>query len=424
MAIGFIILFVLVFFSAFFSGMEIAFFSLSYVDQIEIERSESRNRDALLNLLKNKEKLLSTILIGNNIVNIAASALNTGLAIEFADYHGYSRELTATGFAAALTVVILLLGEIIPKNVAIQYNRQLSLLFSPLLKFLNTILTPVSAIFHQITLAINRLLKKEDDSSKLSETTVINVVDKGQELGVINQHETDLIRNVFLFDEREVSSIMTPRTSVFALPDSLSLADALEPLLEKKFSRVPVYAENIDQITGVITVKEILEELILGDKQQTLYSLMQKPVFIYETISLTALLDQFKQDRKHMAIVVDEFGGVAGIVTMEDILEELVGDILDEKDQRTIEVQPIEANKWLIRGRVDVVSINKEIEEEIPLSEHYDTLQGLIMNSMESIPKIGDIVEEHGFRFKVTQMSQNEVQMVLVEKLEQPDNEE
>lgn len=417
MAIGVLSLTLLILLSAFFSGMEIAFFSLSYVDQIEIEKSNSRNKSILLKLLNQKEKLLSTILIGNNIVNIAASALNTALAIEFADQHGFSRELTATGFAAGLTVAILLVGEIIPKNVSITFNRQLSLFFSPLIHILNVVLSPFSYIFHSITLLINRILKKDDNTTDISESLVLNVVDKGKELGVINQHENDLIKNVFLFDEREVSSIMTPRTSVFALPDSTTLADALEPLLEKKFSRVPVYDKSIDHITGVITVKEILEELILGDKQQTLYSLMQKPVFIYETVSLTSLLDQFKEDRKHMAIVVDEFGGVAGIATMEDLLEELVGEILDEKDKKTIEVQRIEKNKWLIRGRVDIVTINKEIEADIPVSEQYDTLQGLIMYHTDSIPKIGDSVEADGYRFKVTQMSQNEVQMVLVEQI-------
>ncbi|MGK0291550.1 MAG: putative hemolysin [bacterium] len=418
---GFLFLGLLLIGSAFFSGSETAFFTLSSVDLVEIENSEYRNRDILLKLISKRDKLLTTILIGNNIVNIAASALTTKLAIQYTPILGFAEEYTITLFAAILTVIVLFSGEIVPKSIAMIYNRQLSLFFAPIMYFLSIVLQPISFIFDRGSLLIKKLLSStKDRHGEITESTVINVVNKGQQLGVINNTEKDLIENVFLFDEREVDSVMTPRTKSFTLSDSLTIEEAIDEILDRRFTRIPLYSKNIDNITGILNVKKVMNELLRGDRKKKLSELAHKPFFVYETLPLSSLLKQFKTQRNLLAIVVDEFGGVAGLITMEDILEELVGEIFDEKDEVIQEIKQIGEFKWLIKGRTDIIAINKRIKgikSRIEEEEDYDTLQGFIMSSLERIPSVGDILTVDFLKFTVMRMHGNEIQLVMVEYL-------
>ncbi len=415
MITGIIILVILIFLSAFFSGMESAFISLGEIDLIEISKSGKKNRKILVSLLENKERLLSTILIGNNVVNISATALNTTLAIRYSIESGFSQELTITISAVVLTLTILLFGEIVPKSIAINHNRRLALLASPVIWTLGFILTPVNFFLDKISKLVNRIFRNKSDESSITENTVINVVSKGEELGVIKESEKKLIQNVFLFDEREVYPVMTPRTAVFALEDSLMLSEVKDELLEKQFSRIPVYSEAIDNITGIINLKTVLRQLIDQTKDVPLSELAQKPLFVYETMSLTSLLEKFKTEQNHMAIVVDEFGGMAGIVTLEDILEELVGEIYDEKDEDSSLIRKLRDNRWLVRGRIDIVTMNKYIPGSIEIDGEFETLQGLIMSKLNRIPKVGDTVAIEPHRFVVSKMRKNQILTVVVE---------
>ena len=416
MAIGYLVLTFLILFSSFFSGMEIAFFSLSELDLVEIENSKSRNRNILLGLLKDREKLLTTILVGNNVINIIASSLVGIFSVHIANTSNYSIQAVAGLFTGILTVVILFFGEIFPKNIAINHNKSLALFFSPAMLSLSTGLLPITFIFHRLSLLINRIFLPKNTGVSITESTVINVVKKGKELGVINQTETDLIQNVFVFDQREVSSIMTPRTSVFVLHDSSTIGEVLELLLEKGYSRIPIYSNVVDNITGIIIFKQILKELILGNKQVKLKALATKPKFVYETASISSLLDQFRQERTHLAVIVDEFGGMSGIVTLEDILEELVGEIFDETDVFFDAIKNIGPNKWLVQGRLDLITLNRKIQSTITIDEQYDTIQGLVMTQLNRVPRIGDKIEIENYRFTVMKMNKNEIQMVLIEK--------
>ncbi len=415
MITGIIILVILIFLSAFFSGMESAFISLGEIDLIEISKSGKKNRKILIKLLENKEKLLSTILIGNNVVNIAATALNTTLAIRYSYELGLSEELTVTISAVILTLTILLFGEIVPKTIAINHNRKLALLIAPIIWLLNIILTPINFFLDKISKLINLIFRSEAPISQITESTVINVVSKGEELGVIKETEKKLIENVFLFDEREVYPVMTPRTAVFALEDSLTLGEVQDELLEKQFSRIPVYSEAIDNITGIINLKTVFKELLGNKKDVPLRLLAQKPLFVYETMSLTSLLEKFKTEQNHMAIVVDEFGGMAGIATLEDILEELVGEIYDEKDEVSSLIRKLGEKKWLVRGRIDIMTVNKYISGEIEIDGEFETLQGLIMSKLNRLPVVGDNLYINPHRFTVSKMRKNQILSVVVE---------
>lgn len=416
MIIGIITLVLLIFLSAFFSGTESAFVSLSEIDLIEITKSRKKNRKTLIKLIENKERLLSTILIGNNVVNIAATALNTTLAIHYAYLLGISEELSVMLSATGLAFIILLFGEIAPKTIAITHNRKISLFLSPIIAFLSCLLTPILFFFDGTSKAIRLMVTgKDHQDSTISENTVINIVAKGEEMGVINESEKELIENVFIFDEREVYPVMTPRTAVFGLEETLTLSEAQEQMLEKQFTRIPIYAGSIDNITGIVNLKNVFRYLLDNRQDMQLNELAQKPLFIYETLSLTSLLEQFKSEQNHMAIVVDEFGGMAGIVTLEDILEELVGEIYDEKDVTTSLIRQAGDNSWVINGKTDIITINKSIKGEILIDGEFETLQGLIMSNLDRLPIVGDTLKIKPHQFTVKKMKRNEIMSVFVE---------
>ena len=396
--------------------METAFISLSEVDLVEIEKSDRKNCKILVRLINNKEKLLSTILIGNNIVNIAASALNATLARIYAPMLGISEGMSITLSAGALTIIILLFGEIAPKSLAFRRNIRISLLFSPVIMGFSVIISPITYFFDHFSRFLNHIFgDKNKKKHKISESTVINVVSKGEELGVINEREKKLIQNVFLFDEREVYPIMTPRTSVFALRDSSRLSEVKDELLEKQYSRVPIYKDTIDNITGIINLKTVYNHILDPEHDAFLIDLAQKPIFVYETLTISSLLEQFRSERNHLAIVVDEFGGMAGLVTLEDVLEELVGEIYDEKDAIDTSIHQIDPHRWLISGKTDIITINKGIEGEISLEGEFETLQGLIMSCLERLPAVGDFLFVNPHRYEVISMDKNEITSVMVE---------
>ena len=425
MTAGILTLILLIFLSAFFSGIESAFISLGEIDLIEISNSGKRNHKVVSDLLDNRDKLLSTILIGNNAVNIAATALNTILAIHYSTHFNISEELAVTVSAVLLAMVILMFGEIIPKNLAITFNRNIVLWVAPLVKVLCVILVPINFFFNGTNRLINKIfVNKEKQKSNISESTVINIVSKGEELGIIKETEKNMIQNVFIFDEREVYPVMTSRTAVFALKDSLTLEEVKDELMEKQFSRIPVYSDSIDDITGIINLKTVFQYLLSGKNNLQLKELAQKPLFVYETLPLSSLLEKFKAAQNHMAIVVDEFGGMAGIVTMEDILEELVGEIYDEKDETTSLIRKTGDNKWLINGKSDIGTINKYILGKITIDGEFETLQGLIMSNLDQLPVSGDIVHVHPHRFTVMKMKKNEIITVIVEYIPEEDNHE
>jgi len=413
--VGLLLLLVLIALSAFFSGIESAYISLGDLDLIEIEKSRLKNRKLVAHLLANRQKLISTILVGNNLVNIGASALGTAMAIEYGPQFGISSELAVTLSTILLTLLILIFGEVTPKGVALGHNRTIALAVSPILYPLTWLFTPFTWALSATSHLISRLTGAQIGGNRISESSVINMVEKGEQLGIINERERSLIENVFLFDEREVYPVMTPRTRVFALEGDLTLALVQDQLLAKLYTRVPVYQDSVDHIVGILNLKEALKELLSGNGQKLLKDLCQKPNFVYETQTLSSVLETLKQEQLHMAIVVDEFGGLSGVVTLEDIVEELVGEIFDEKDATTSFVKPMGEHKWLVPGRHDVVTINRLIPGELPLEGDYDSLQGLIMSKLERMPVLGDQVQVGPHKFTVVKMNRNEVVSVVLE---------
>ncbi|OGG96185.1 MAG: hypothetical protein A2527_04600 [Candidatus Lambdaproteobacteria bacterium RIFOXYD2_FULL_50_16] len=413
---GIVALIVLIALSAFFSGIESAFISLSDLDQVEIFKSRAKNRKLLKRLLENREKLLSTVLVGNNLVNIGASALATTLAIDAAPSLDISKSSAATLSAVFLTLMILVFGEVTPKTVAMTHNRSIALFVAPIVYFLAQVLSPLTLLLSLASTYMGKAFGASKQNG-ITESTLINMVERGQELGVINSRERQLIEKVFQFDDREVYPIVTPRNKVFALKDTHTLTQVQAQLLEQMFSRIPVYGDTFDHITGILNLKTALKELLDGNGERQLKDLSDQPSFLYETQSLTSVLERFQAERIHMSIVVDEFGGMVGVVTLEDILEELVGEIFDEKDLAMGLIRPMGEHKWLVPGRLDVVTLNREIPGEIPIEGDYESVQGLIMSTLDCLPETGDQVTVGHHKFTVMKMKKNEIVSIMLEYL-------
>ncbi|MDX2470261.1 MAG: hemolysin family protein [SAR324 cluster bacterium] len=418
MITGFIVLGLLLVLSAFFSGVESAFINLGDLEILEIEKEETRNAKILLKLLENKERLLSVILIGNNLSNIGASSLATAIAISYSKTSDFSEEATVAMAAGTLTLFILLFGEITPKSLAIAHSRKISLDAGPIILFLSWVFYPLAVILDVISSAITKISRggEEGEENLISEVTVINVVNKGEEQGAINEREKTMIENVFLFDDREVYPIMTPRPKVFALNEESTLDEVKEELLTHQFSRIPIFKKNIDQIDGVVQLTTLLQALLAGKGGEQLKNFGNKPLFVYETLAISTLLERFRNEGNHLAVVVDEYGGMAGIVTLEDILEELVGEIFDEKDTIQDPIRPMGFQKWLVAGSTDLVAINREITgANFNEDGSFESIQGLIMSSLERLPKTGDLLKVGEHLLTVMKMRQNEIISVMIE---------
>ncbi|MDR2808778.1 MAG: hemolysin family protein [Spirochaetaceae bacterium] len=369
---------ILIVFSAFFSAAEMAFSTLNRIKLKNMAAGGDKRAIRTLKLAEHYDKLLSTVLIGNNIVNIASSALCTVLLVSLFGSKGAS---LAT---IIMTVAILLFGEISPKTLAKESPEQVALFFTPFLQFFVVILSPLNILAGFWRICIIRLFRVKSNRS-ITEAELLTFVEEARQDGGINENEEQMIRRTIEFDEVTAGDILTPRIDV----DALSIKDP-PSVIEKKFrdtgfSRLPVYNESIDDIIGVL----LLKDFFCIKKPVT--DLIKPTIFITKTIKIAKLLVMLQEKKCHLAVVVDEFGGTVGIVTVEDIIEELVGEIWDEHDEIVEPVTKITENHYRIRGSTSL----EEIEELFPgILPDYDynstTVGGWVMEQSGGIPKEGD----------------------------------
>ena len=398
----YIVLIALIFFSGFFSSAETALFSISRVKARHLAKKGGRIDKLIKRMKEDPHKLLSTILIGNNLVNIAASALATALTIKLVASHAVG---IATG---VMTAIILIFGEIFPKSVATQNNLAiakiviypiywLSILFSPLIFLLNFIPRITSKIQRKVIVTEEELL------------TFVEVVEEG---GEIKGEEKEFIHKIFQFDDTSASEIMTPRADMFVVDADMELN--LEAILQSGFTRIPVIQGDIDHVVGILNVKSMFMEQAKTNDEIDVRKIMQKPYFVPETKKLNSLLRQFQKRKQHMAIVVDEHGGVSGLITMEDALEELVGEIVDETDKDEPQIVKVNPNEWIVPGKSDIEDVNEKIPMNIPDSGDYDTFSGFILDNIERIPKENEEITIGKFLVTVKEMDGNRVREYIV----------
>ena len=414
-----IILLILLALSAFFSSNETALMSVNRIRLRSLADEGNKRASMALDILEDQmPKLLSAILIGNNIVNISASSLATTLAYSFGGY-------MVSIVTLILTVLILIFGEITPKNYATINAEKITLRYIPIFKFLMTIMTPVIFIINLFSRGVMRLMRVDPDaaSKAMTEEELRTIVDVSHEDGVIESDEKEMIYNVFDLGDATAKDIMVPRVHVTFADVESTYDELIEIFREDKFTRLPVYKDSQNNIVGIINMKDLL----LYDKNEefVIDRFLRKPHFTYETKSISDLLVEMKDSTFNIAIVLDEYGDMAGLITLEDILEEIVGEIHDEYDEKEDElVQKISDREYIIEGSMHLDDVNDHLNTELD-SEDYDSLGGFIIEHLDRLPVAGDeVITEEGIRLIVEKLDKNRVETVHVYLPERADTEE
>ncbi len=369
-----IVLIFLLLLSGFFSSAETALFSISKTKARHMAK-QKKSFKLIERMKKDPHKLLSTILIGNNIVNVGAAAMATAISIDiFPNY--------AIGIATGImTFCILVFGEVLPKSVATQNNILVATVVIYPVYWMSVLFYPI-VIFLNFVPKITGKIKKTPTATEEELMTFIEVV---EEEGEIKEEEKELIHNIFEFDDTNTSEIMTPRADMFVIDTDEELH--LKDIVNSGFTRIPVIEDGIDNVIGIINIKDLFLQKIISESKIDVRKIMTQPYFIPENKKLDKLLHEFKKRKHHLAIVVDEHGGVAGLITLEDALEELVGEIRDETDKEEPNIIKFKEKEWIVAGKSDVDEVNEFIGMGIPDAKEYDTFSGYILNTMGRIPK-------------------------------------
>ncbi|MFA5902413.1 MAG: hemolysin family protein [Desulfobacula sp.] len=405
-----ILLLICLLLSGFFSASETALFSISKVKALHIAKDGSGTGQLILNMKEDSHKLLTTILIGNNFVNIGASSIATSIAIS-------KFESNAVGIATGImTMIILIFGEIFPKSFANHNNLFVArIVVYPLLWF--------SKLFFPLIFILNvipRLHGKADPRhGTVTEDELLTMVEVVEEDGEINEAEKQFITKIFEFDDTSCSEIMTPRADMFVV--DISEAVDISKILKTGFSRIPVIEGSIDNVIGILHVKDLFSSFQKActsnfEAPLDIKPILKKPYFIPESKKLDSLLQDFKRNKNHLAVVVDEHGGVAGIVSLEDVLEEIVGEIIDETDRMTPDIVRLKENKWLITGKINISDLNEEIDIGIPESNNYDTFSGYFLEQIGRIPQSGESIIIDKWTATVKDMDGNRIQSFILKK--------
>ncbi len=374
-----ILLFVIcILLSAFFSSSEVALISISRAKARTLANEGKPGSQAVAALKESPEHLLITILIGNNIVNVAAAALATSIAIRvFGDI--------GVGIATFFVVIVLLVfGEIGPKIYAARASDSFALRVAPVVLFLSRIFSPVIWLVEKVSPTFG--IGKEAGEASVTEEEIKEWIDVGKEDGTIEQGEQEMLYSVLEFADTTAREIMTPRVDVTLMEDTVTFEEAIRIFNETGFSRIPVYHDQIDNITGILNVKDIFSAMVSHRKDSTVKEVMYDPMFVPETKKIDDLLKELQVHRVQMAIVIDEYSSFVGIATVEDILEEIVGDIMDEYDKEEPDIQNISEGVFVVDAQMWVEDINERIGIDLPVEETYETVGGLIIDRLGHIP--------------------------------------
>lgn len=382
--------------------------SLSKIRIVHLFESGVKVAGVITRLRENPSKLLGTILVGNNAVNIAATSIGTVLAIE---YFGDAGVGIATGI---MTVLVLIFGEITPKTLAAQNSEKVSLIVARPISFLTYLLSPIVFFFTKIAGLFTRLLggKSNANLPTITEDELKTMVNLSEEEGVIKGHEKTMICNVFDFDDQLIKDVMIQRTDIVAINMNATYDEIMNLIKTEQYSRYPIYNKRIDNIVGILNVKE----LVFYRNSEEVFDIkkfMKKPYYTFEYLKTSELFHEMKKRRTHMAVVIDEYGGTAGIITIEDLLEEIVGDISDEYDIQTKEIETIREGEYVVDGSTRIEQLNEQIGTRIE-SEHYDSIGGFIIGEIGRLPQQGETVEYENTKFLIENIERNRVKKIRV----------
>ncbi|WP_041077153.1 hemolysin family protein [Thermotoga caldifontis] len=395
--------------SAVFSASETALTSLSRLKLIKKNEQESIHR---------VNRMLTAVLIMNNFVNLMLSSVATLLFVRL--FRNFNEGLVAVIGTIFVTFVVLVVGEISPKIYAREYAEQVYQRVDALLRLLDRLLSPLISPLLRISNLVVQLMggKAMEDAPFITSEDIINAVNVGTEGGTIGKQEGMIVEQTFKMSETDIKEIMTPRVDVVAINENATVEEFFKLVNEEGYSRIPVFREDIDDIVGICYVKDAvtLVEQLGWDvaRNKKVSEIMREPIFVPDTMKVSTLLKIFKEKKMHMAIVVDEFGGTAGIVTLEDILEELVGEIMDEYDyDETSNIRKVSENSYMVKGTTPLNDIERELDVEFPPTEH-ETLAGYLLEQFQRIPSVGEELDVNGFHFKIVAATKSKIDRVLM----------
>lgn len=407
-----IVIAILVLLSAFFSATETAF---SFVNKIRIQHSvDNGNKKAknALYVIENFDNALTTILICNNIVNLSCSSIATVLCLSL---FGDMGSAIATG---ATTLLVLTFGEVIPKCLAKEHCDAFTLKTAGLLRVLMFILKPFVFVFLKLKALALKIAGGSEDSPSVTENELKYIVESIEEEGVLEESESEMVRSALDFDEKTAEEILTPRVDVTFINISDSQEKIKDIIIENRYSRIPVYEDTVDHIVGILHTRDYLESLADG-KAPDLRDIMQTPYFVFRTQQLSKILNAFKRTKIHLAIVTDEYGGTLGIVTMEDLLEEIVGEIWDEDEEIEHNYYKIGKGEFLVNGDIELDDLLALFDlDEDTIESDSVTVGGFILEHAGTIPHKRQSIEADGFRFTVMEVKDQRIIRVVVKKLD------
>lgn len=414
-----IIIVVCIILSAYFSATETAFSTFNRIRMKTLAEKGNKRASLVLKLSDDYDKLISTILIGNNIVNILGASLGT---LFFAGLIVGQEDLAATVSTVVLTVVVLIFGEISPKTIAKNAPEKFVLFSAPIINAILFILTPFNFIFNLWQTLLAKIFKPEEDKG-MTEEELISIIEEAEEDGGIDEEESSLIKSAIEFGDLEVGDIFTPRIDITALPVTADKAAAAKLFSESGYSRIPIYEGTLDNVIGILYYKDFYS-LAYNNANVSITSIMKPAIFVAKTQKVNDLMKDLQDRQLHMAIVTDEYGSTAGVVTLEDILEEIVGDIWDEHDEIIEEIKEISDGEYEVSGMANIQKLFDELD--ITMDDELDaaTANGFAMAVLEKIPEENDSFEYRGIEFKVLKMDGRRVETLRVVDNRPSDDEE
>jgi len=407
-----IILIILVILSAFFSATETAFTCANRIKLKNLANNGDKKAEKTLEVIDDYSKFLSTILIGNNIVNIFATSLATALFVKLFADDG------VTISTVVMTIVILIFGEIMPKNLAKLYPEKFAISVTSVVSFLCVIFRPLTFIFEKLEKLFTR--KANPDDGAFTSEEFVTLVEEAEEKGTIKDDEADLITNSVEFNDIEVNEIFTPRVNVIAVEINQSFDEIEKVFRESGYSRLPCYEESLDHIVGILHQKDFY--YIYYNKTSTnLRQILQKVVYTAEHVKISVVLKYLQNEKSHLAVVLDEYGGTAGIITMEDILEELVGEIYDEHDEVVEYYKKIDKNTYEVKGDLDIEDMFEYFGIKVDFEYEFNTVSAWVIYNMKKIPQKGDKFDFFNLTVEVLDSDEklvNKVKITVNEKVE------
>lgn len=401
--------------SAFFSGSETAFFSINYIALQKLKKAKDIRSKIIIRLLNKPNNLLITILISNMLVNIFAAAIASGIMIEIFEKLHLNDFLAVFSSIIIMTLCLLFFGEITPKLITVKRPIKFARIFSYPLLFLVIILRPISFIFQTFTDFLTQKVLKADNNA-IDNHDIESMIKIGHKEGIIDKEEKEMFENIFESMSKDVEDIMLPKTKLFALEISSNVKKMVDDILKSHYKLVPIYKDNNDNILGIVRTKDLLPYIFNLKKLTDIKKLITPILYVPEGKKIVDLLKEFQKSKREFAIVVDEYGNCIGFITLDILIEEIVGEYKDEYDREDLFVRQIGPGRFLIKGDMKIEEFNEIFKSDFQ-SEEANTVNGLIMENLEKIPKKGDKIVLNKFAFSVSRRKGPIIETLIVEKM-------